>query len=87
MVQRTKLVDILNEQGEGFRQKWESTAPATELSALPAGEYLCRTLAGELFQSKNGTPGYKISLEIIEGEHQGRRCWIDFWLSSASRSR
>jgi hypothetical protein len=26
---------------------------------LPAGEYICRVLSGELFNAKKGTPGYK----------------------------
>jgi hypothetical protein len=82
--QRKKLTDILNGQGEGFSKQWNETKAANEMGPLPAGEYLCRTLSGELFQSKQRTPGYKLTLEVAEGEYKGRRCWNDFWLSAAA---
>ena len=81
---RKKLTDILNGNGGSFKSVWDTTAAANEMGPLPAGEYLCRTLAGELFQSKGGTPGYKLTLEVVEGDYTGRRCWHDFWLSPAA---
>jgi hypothetical protein len=43
-------------------------------------------LAGELFTSKRGTPGYKLTLEVTEGDFAGRRAWCDFWLTAAALS-
>ena len=84
MQQRKKLIDILTGDGDSFKQRWDATEAANEMGPLPTGEYLCRTLAGELFQSKNETPGYKLTLEVTEGDFQGRRAWLDFWLSPAA---
>jgi len=69
---RKRLTDILNGNGDDF-------AP------LPPGEYTARVLSGELFTSKrNNTPGYKLTLEVSEGDHEGRRVWHDYWLTPAA---
>lgn len=84
--QRRKLSDIVagaDAVGK-LRSAWESTAAADDLGPLPAGEYLCRILAGELATSKGGTPGYKLTLEVAEGDHAGRRAWHDIWLTPAA---
>jgi hypothetical protein len=53
------------------------------LKPLPSGEYRCRVVDGTLFNARqNGTLGYKLTLEVLEGEHTGRRVWWDTWLSS-----
>ena len=43
-------------------------------------------MEGALFNAKGGTPGYKLTLEVREGEHAGRRLWHDVWLSEAAIS-
>jgi hypothetical protein len=85
MNQRKKLCDILaNGNGDSFRNNWNSTDAADEFGPLPPGEYAVRILSGELFQAKRGTPGYKLTCEVTEGEHEGRRLWLDFWLTPAA---
>jgi hypothetical protein len=87
MNQRKKLVDILSQNGERQRleKTWNETQAAAEFAPLPPGEYTFRILTGELFTSKSrGTPGYKLTLEVTEGEHEGRRAWWDFWLTPAA---
>jgi hypothetical protein len=80
--QRKKLSDILsNGSGDDFRNRWNSTAAADDFGPLPPGEYRCRVLSGELFQSKQFTPGYKLALQVVEGDFAGRRCWADWWLT------
>jgi hypothetical protein len=81
--ERTKLTDILaNGGGDDFRNRWNSTQAADDFGPLPPGEYLCRVLRGELFQSsKKKTPGYKITMEVVDGAFAGRRCWADWWLT------
>jgi hypothetical protein len=86
MNQRKKLSDILsNGNGDNFRNSWDSTQAAEDFRPLPPGEYTVRILAGELFTSKrNATPGYKLTCEVTEGDHEGRRLWCDFWLTPAA---
>jgi hypothetical protein len=82
--ERKKLTDILqlNSDRESLTSLWKTTAAAAEFAPLPNGEYTFRILTGELFNSKKrGTPGYRIALEVAEGEFEGRRAWHDFWLT------
>src|SRR5262249_62422594 len=83
---RKRLSDILSnaDAAVNLRQLWSSTEAAAELAPVPPGEYICRCLSGELFSSKNRTPGYKLTLQIAEGEYAGRHLWHDFWLSAAA---
>jgi hypothetical protein len=83
MNQRKKLSDILHDR-DNLRKAWDQTEAAAEFAPLPPGEYTFRILSGELFMSKRGTPGYKLTLEVTEGEHEGRRAWCDFWLTPAA---
>jgi hypothetical protein len=83
--QRKKLSDILQQDSDRTRlqQAWDATTAAEDFAPLPAGEYSCRVLAGELFNAKQrGTPGYKLTFEVAEGEHAGRRVWHDLWLTA-----
>jgi hypothetical protein len=51
---------------------------------VPPGEYLLRVLRGELTTSRSGTPGYKLTLEVAEGDLAGRRVWHEVWLTEAA---
>jgi hypothetical protein len=85
VAERKRLSDILHGgERERLARSWDSTQAAGELGPLPAGEYTVRCLSGELFTSKNSTPGYKLTLEVAGGEYCGRRCWHDFWLTDAA---
>ena len=85
MSERKKLSDILrNGEAESLANAWATTEAAGDFAPLPAGEYACRVLSGEVCQSKSGTPGYKITFEVIEGEHASRRIWLDLWLTPAA---
>jgi hypothetical protein len=85
MTERKKLSDILHGSSrDALAKQWKKTEAAEELAPLPPGEYSFRILSGELFTSKQGTPGYKLTLEVSEGEHEGRRCWHDVWLTQAA---
>jgi hypothetical protein len=87
MAERKKLADILLNSGrERLVRSWDTTEPAADLKPIPSGEYRCRVVNGELFNSKNGTPGYKLTLEVLDGDHAGRRVWHDVWLSDAALS-
>lgn len=61
------------------------TEAAKEFSALPAGNYEAHIIEGKLEASRTkGTPGYKLTFRVISGEHQGRRLWLDLWLTPAA---
>jgi hypothetical protein len=83
MTERRKLSDILRQSSdhEKLSSLWKTTAAAEEFKPLPRGEYTFRILAGEPFRAKRGTPGYKLTLEVTEGEYEGRRAWHDLWLT------
>src|SRR5947209_12475110 len=83
METRKKLTDILrlNSDRESLSNLWKTTTAASEFAPLPKGEYTFRILTGELFTSKRGTPGYKLTLEVTEGEFAGHRAWSDHWLT------
>ena len=85
--QRKSLSDILQTDNDRERlsQLWKTTTAAEERGPLPPGEYTFRILTGELSNAKHrGTPGYKLTLEVAAGEHEGRRAWHDLWLTLAS---
>jgi hypothetical protein len=82
--QRRKLSDILTGGAGSLLDAWESTEAASDFAPLPAGTYAARLIAGELFTAKSGTPGYKLTFKVIEGEHAGRQFWHDVWLTAAA---
>lgn len=86
MNDRKKLSDILqlNTERDSLTTLWNKTAAAAEFAPLPKGEYVFRILSGELFTAKRGTPGYKLTLEVSEGDYEGRRAWCDLWLTPAA---
>jgi hypothetical protein len=86
MHQRKSLTDILhNGQREDLSRAWANTEAAEDFAPLPAGEYVARIVAGELFTSKTkGTAGYKLTFKVLEGPHQNRQFWHDVWLTPAA---
>ena len=86
MNERKMLRDILRgSDRDALAKRWKDTEAAKDLEPLPAGEYLFRILAGELFTApKKGTAAYKLTLEVVEGEQAGRRAWHDVWLTQAA---
>jgi hypothetical protein len=86
--QRKRLSDILRDSGSGgddFRSAWDSTQAADDFGPLPPGTYLVRVLSGELCNARQrATPGYKLTLEVAEGEYEGRLLWLDLWLTKAA---
>src|SRR4051794_29565241 len=82
---RKRLSDILlNSDRDRLERTWDTTKAADDLKPLPEGEYRCLIVNGELASAKTGTPGYKLTLEVLDGEHAGRRLWHDMWLTEKS---
>jgi hypothetical protein len=87
MSERKKLSDILlNSERDRLSTLWQSAKPADDLKPIPSGAYRCRIIDGALFNARSGTGGYKLTLEVLEGEHVGRRLWHDIWLTEAAMS-
>lgn len=78
------LTDILNGGADSLRDAWGKTEAASDFAPLPAGTYTARVIGGELFTAKSGTPGYKLTFRVLEGEHAGRQFWHDVWLTPAA---
>lgn len=81
-----RLSDIIsNGSGDDFNDLWNNTEAAGEQGPLPPGEYVAHIVKGELEASRaRGTPGYKLTFQVIEGEFRGRRFWNDCWLTPAA---
>jgi hypothetical protein len=91
-MQKKSLTDILRAGAGGgadwINDNWGNIAPAPDFgSPVPKGNYVAHVLDGALFNAGTGTPGYKVTFEIIEGEYRGRRLWYDIWLTGAAKSR
>jgi hypothetical protein len=81
-MQRRSLSEILPKADrDRLAAAWDSTKPAEDLGLLPAAEYRCRIVDGTLSRAKTGTPSYKLTFEIMDGDHVGRHIWHDIWLS------
>src|SRR5262249_15836212 len=79
---RKSLSDIVSgSDRESLEKLWGETEAAASFAPIPKGTYVCRVRSGEPFASKRGTRGYKIALEIFEGDQQGKRLWHDLWLT------
>ena len=81
-----KLTDIPpGDAGDDFKKAWDKTEAAGEMGPLPSGEYIARIIAGELTASRTkGTPGYKLTFRVLEGDYAGRRFWNEIWLTPAA---
>jgi hypothetical protein len=82
-----RLSDILQNNGgnDDLKKLFLETQAAGELAPLPAGEYVAHIVAGGFERSRSkGTPSYKLTFKIIEGEHSGRLFWLDCWLTLAA---
>jgi len=78
---RRRLTDILNGGADSLRDAWDRTEAAAEFAPLPAGVYTARLVRGELFTARSGTPGYKLTFRVLDGDHIGRLLWHDLWLT------
>jgi hypothetical protein len=63
---------------------WDSTEAATDYTPIPSGTYEMEAVRGKRFDSKQGTPGYKITWRVKDGELEGRLVWQDLWLTKAA---
>lgn len=87
MTERRKLTDILRAGDcDKLAKAWHQTKAAEEFAPLPRGEYIAHIIDGALANAKTGTPSYKLTFQVVEGEHAGRRFWHDVYLTEAAMS-
>jgi hypothetical protein len=84
---RKNLSDILRggAGGDWINGNWGDIPPAPDFGPIPPGRYLAYAVDGSPFNAGTGTPGYKVTFEIIEGDCKGRRTWYDIWLTGAAQ--
>ncbi|MEX1027558.1 MAG: DUF669 domain-containing protein [Candidatus Paceibacterota bacterium] len=85
-----KLTDILRAKGklDTIESAWGTTEAANDYDLLPKGEYLADIVKGDAIESQSkGTPGYRLTFEVVEGEHAGARFWHEVWFTEAALSR
>ena len=61
-------------------------APIESTEPIPVGRYEVDVLRGELKRAKSGTPLYRLSLAVRDGEHVGRKLWRDYFFTPAAAS-
>lgn len=84
---RPRLRDIVRGNAADFNRTWNETEASSGFDPLPPGVYRALITDGRLFTSKtNATPGFKITFEVIDPPHAGRKVWHDVWLSSKALS-
>ena len=81
-----KLSDIVrNGDADRLRNAWNTTQAAGDFGLLPPGEYVCHVSKGELKNvGRKETEDFQIEFTIIDGEHKGRKVWLDCWLTEAA---
>ena len=84
MSERKKLADILNGGTDSIKAQWAKTEAAADFAPLPKGSYSARIVDGELGENRNGTPRYKLTFRVLDGEHAGRQFWHDVFLTPQS---
>ena len=81
MTPKKKLSEIVKNMA-ALKQQWAATKPAPDTDKpIPPGEYVCDLIDGAGFEARTGTPGFKVTLKVKEGDSAGRLVWHDFYLS------
>lgn len=83
-MQRKKLSDILNGQGDDLKKAWKETQSAADFAPLPPGEYEATIIEGQLDQARTGTPEYRLTFKVTGGPHAGRFFWHHLYLTPAA---
>lgn len=79
----TKYTDVLrDDEWDDLARCYEEVEAAPDPEPVPAGTYGVHLVNGKLIRSaEKGTRGYRLTFEVVEGEHRGRRVWDTLWLT------
>lgn len=85
---RRSLREIVRGGVGDLQRVWDQTEAAAGFDPVPSGIYRVLVDSGDLTTSRsNGTPGLKLRMVVLDGEHRGRRLFHDIWLTADSMSR
>lgn len=57
--------------------RFDAAKAADDLAPLPRGTYTAVAVGGSLGVARTGTRVYTVEFQVTEGEHAGRRLWMD----------
>ncbi len=82
----TKYMDVLrDDEWDDLARVYEETEAAPDPEPVPPGTYEVHLVHGKLIRSaQKGTRGYRLTFEVMAGEHRGRRIWDTSWLTTDS---
>lgn len=85
MTPKKRLTDILHGgERERIAAAFNETDAATDFEPLPPNTYDAHLIGLDLFNSRGGTPGVKMTFRVVEGDYTGRQFWNDLWLTEAA---
>lgn len=58
--------------------------PREPMDLIPVGEYPMQVIESEIAQTRTGGEIIKLTFEIVDGQHQGRRVWSTITWSNAN---
>jgi hypothetical protein len=84
MAKLNRFSDILQENNlADLERAFRECKAADNLAPLPSGTYEAHIIDGTLGTSRSkGTPFYKLTFRVCDGEHKGRRFWHDVYLTA-----
>ena len=77
MNERKKLSDILRGSTAKNLQSMERNRSRERPDTASARRIFVSHSGWRTVHVQTRDPGYKLTLEVTEGEHEGRRCWHD----------
>lgn len=79
----TKYTDVLrDDEWEDLAKIYVETEAAPDPEPVPPGTYEVHLVHGKLIRSaEKGTRGFRLTFEVVAGEHRGRRIWDTSWLT------
>ena len=80
-----KFTGIIGGAGDVQFRKFLGTSPDAA-KPVPHGQYRCRVTKGEMQISSKGNSGYRLTFEIVGGEHQGRKLWKTYYFTDNARA-
>ncbi len=84
MQPKKKLSEIVKNMA-ALKKQWAATTPAPDTDKpIPMGVYILDVVDGTAFEAGTGTPGFKFTLKVKEGEFVGRLVWHDVYLTEKS---
>lgn len=84
----TNYTDVLrDDEWDDLVRQYAEVEAAPDPEPVPSGTYKVHVVHGKLFRSpEKGTRGYRLTFEVVEGEHRGRRIWDTTWITGPALS-